>query len=150
MFKCFIQQMKNQKGMTLIEIMVVVAIIGSIMALVTVNLVGTYNESRVDTTKINIKNIENALELYKRKCNSYPSTEQGLQALVEKPSSGKIPENYPPDGFMKRIPQDAWDKDFVYNSPGSAGHPFEIISLGEDEAEGGEGYAADIKNYELK
>ncbi|MBF0492745.1 MAG: type II secretion system major pseudopilin GspG [Deltaproteobacteria bacterium] len=150
MFKRFMQRMKDQKGMTLIEIMVVVAIIGSIMALVTVNVMDYLAESKVETTKIEIKNIENALEQYKRKSSMYPSTEQGLQALVEKPTSGKIPENYPKDGYMKRVPKDAWDEDFIYTSPGTAGHPYEITSLGEDKAEGGEGYAADIKNYEIK
>jgi general secretion pathway protein G len=134
--------------MTLIEIMVVVAIIGSIAALVTVNVLDYLDESKVETTKIEIKNLEGALEQYKRKVGSYPTTEQGLQALVEKPSSGKIPDNYPKGGFLKKVPKDAWGNDFTYISPGT-GHDYEIISLGQDGAEGGDDYNADIKNYEI-
>lgn len=135
--------------MTLIEIMVVVAIIGAIAGLVTVNVMSFLGESRVETTKITIKNVEGALEQYKRKHSVYPSTEQGLQALVEKPSTGKVPDNYPSGGYMKDVPKDAWGEDLIYTSPGTAGHPYEIISLGEDKSEGGEELAADIKNYEI-
>jgi general secretion pathway protein G len=139
----------SQKGMTLIEIMVVVAIIGSIAALVTVNVLDYLDESKVDTTKIEIKNVEGALEQFKRKHGFYPTTEQGLQALVEKPTAGRVPDNYPKGGYLKKVPKDAWGNDFTYYSPGVAGHEYEIISLGRDGQEGGEDYDSDIKNYEI-
>ena len=141
---------KRQAGMTLIEIMVVVAIIGSIAALVTVNVLNYLDESKVETTKIQIKNIEGALDQYKRRHGSYPTTEQGLTALVSKPTVGKVPDNYPPDGYLKSLPKDGWGNDFVFNSPGAAGHKIEIISYGGDGQEGGEDFDADIANYEVK
>lgn len=139
---------ENQKGMTLIEIMVVVAIIGSIAALVTVNVLDYLDESKVDTTKISIKNVEGALEQFKRKHGFYPTTEQGLQALVEKPSSGRVPDNYPKDGYLKKLPKDAWGGEFIYTSPGQ-GQDYDIISLGRDGQEGGEDYDTDIKNHDI-
>ncbi len=142
--------LRSQAGMTLIEIMVVVAIIGSIAALVTVNVLSYLDESKVETTKIQMKNVEGALDQYKRRHGSYPTTEQGLSALVEKPTVGKVPDNYPPDGYLKAVPKDGWGNDFVYVSPGSAGHKIEIISYGGDGQEGGEGFDADIANYEVK
>lgn len=140
---------ESQKGMTLIEIMVVVAIIGSIAALVTVNVLDYLDESKVDTTKIEIKNVEGALEQFKRKHGFYPTTEQGLAALVEKPTTGRVPDNYPKGGYLKKVPKDAWGNDFIYTSPGGTGHEYEIISLGRDGQEGGEDYDADLKNYEI-
>ena len=145
-----VKAVRNEAGMTLIEFMVVVAIIGSIAALVTVNVLNYLDESKVETTKIQIKNIEGALDQYKRRHGSYPTTEQGLSALVEKPTVGKVPDNYPPDGYLKNVPKDGWGNDFQYASPGSAGHKIEIISLGGDAQEGGEGSDADIANFEVK
>src|SRR4029453_5565524 len=139
----------DKKSMTLIEIMVGVAIIGSIAALVTVNVLDYLDESKVETTKIEIKNIEGALEQYKRKANAYPTPERGPAALGEKPTTGKVPDNYPKGGFLKKVPKDAWDNDFQYYSPGVSGHDVEIISLGADGQEGGEEYDADLKNYEI-
>ena len=142
--------LRSQAGMTLIEIMVVVAIIGSIAALVTVNVLNYLDESKVETTKIQIRNVESALDQYKRKHGGYPTTEQGLAALVEKPTVGKIPENYPPDGYLKALPKDGWGNEFVFFSPGVAGHKIEIISRGGDGEEGGEEFDADLTNYEIK
>ena len=142
--------LRSQAGMTLIEIMVVVAIIGSIAALVTVNVLSYLDESKVETTKIQMKNVEGALDQYKRRHGGYPTTEQGLAALVAKPTVGKVPENYPPDGYLKAVPRDGWGNEYSYASPGSAGHKIEIISLGGDGQEGGEGFDADISNFEVK
>ncbi len=141
--------LRNQVGMTLIEIMVVVAIIGSIAALVTVNVLNYLDESKVETTKIQIKNIEGALDQFKRRHGFYPTTEQGLQALVEKPTTGKIPDNYPPDGYLKSLPKDGWASDFIYTAPGTGGAKYEIISLGGDGAEGGEDVDADISSADV-
>jgi general secretion pathway protein G len=142
------QVIKNQAGMTLIEIMVVVAIIGSIAALVTVNVLDYLDESKVETTKIQMKNVEGALEQFKRRHGFYPTSEQGLSALVEKPTMGKVPDNYPADGYLKAIPKDGWGNEFIYYQPGVAGHKIEIISYGGDSAEGGDETDADITNYE--
>jgi general secretion pathway protein G len=150
MLKPLSQTLKSQAGMTLIEIMVVVAIIGSIAALVTVNVLNYLDESKVETTRIQIHNVEGALDQYKRRHGGYPTTEQGLIALVEKPSVGKVPDNYPPDGYLKSVPKDAWGNDFIYFSPGVSGHKIEIISRGADGEEGGEDFDADITNYETK
>lgn len=156
MFKKVISQWKRkygsrtgEKGMTLIEIMVVVAIIGAIAALVAVNVMDMLEESRMETTKINIKNIEGALQQFKRKHGFYPTSEQGLQALVEKPTVGKVPENYPKAGYIEKVPKDGWGNDFTYYCPGVAGHEYEIISLGADGQEGGEDFNTDLKSYEI-
>lgn len=149
MLKTLRTSLRQQAGMTLIEIMVVVAIIGSIAALVTVNVLDFLDESKVETTKITIRNIEGALEQFKRRHGFYPSTEQGLVSLIEKPSIGRVPDNYPPNGYMKKVPKDAWNNDFQYMSPGGHNNPFEIISLGGDGQEGGDKYDADINSWEL-
>ncbi len=150
MFRGIGKILRDQAGMTLIEIMVVVAIIGSIAALVTVNVLNYLDESKVETTKIQIRSVEGALDQYKRRHGGYPTTEQGLAALVEKPSTGKVPDNYPADGYLKAIPKDAWGNEFTFFSPGVSGHKIEIISRGADGVEGGEEFDADLTNYEIK
>lgn len=142
------QLMKDSQGMTLIEIMVVVAIIGMITAMVTVTVIGFLEEARIETTRNQINTIESALDQFKRRHGFYPSTEQGLEALVEAPSVGRVPKNYPEDGYLKSFPKDAWGNDFVYYHPGVSGHKIEIISLGADAEEGGEDESADITNYD--
>lgn len=141
----------SQAGMSLIEIMVVLAIIGSVAAIVTVNVLDSLDESKVETTKITIKTLESALENYKRKMGSYPTTEQGLDALVEAPAGLPEGKKYPKKGFLKgdKIPKDAWGNNFEYASPGASGD-FEITSLGADGAEGGDDYDADISNVDSK
>jgi len=138
------------QGMTLIEIMVVVAIIGLIMGVVTVNVLDKLDEAKVSTTKTQMKSLGNALDQYRRDAGYYPSTEQGLQALVEKPSSGRVPRNYPAKGYIKKIPRDPFDCEFIYTSPGTHGNDYEITSLGRDCAEGGEDMDADIHSYEIE
>lgn len=144
-----VKTLRDQAGMTLIEIMVVVAIIGSIAALVTVNVLNYLDESKVETTKIQIRNLEGALDQYKRRHGSFPSADQGIAALVEKPTTGKIPDNYPPDGYLKSMPKDGWGNEFIYRQPGTGNQKFDIISLGGDGAEGGEEFDADISNSTL-
>ena len=141
--------MNNTSGMTLIEIMVVVAIIGLIMGVVTVNVLDKLDEAKVSTGKTQMKALGNALDQYRRDAGYYPSTAQGLQALVEKPTSGRVPRSYPAKGYIKKIPRDPFDCEFIYASPGTHGHDYEISSLGRDCAEGGEDMDADIHSYEL-
>ncbi len=142
--------LKSQAGMTLIEIMVVVAIIAGITGLVAVNVLGNREKANINLTRTQISNIMNALDQYKLDNNWYPSTDQGLEALVEKPSSGKTPENYPEDGYMKKIPKDPFGNEFHYASPGTHGNKVEVWSDGPDNAEGTEdditSWDADSKN----
>ncbi|MBI4212424.1 MAG: type II secretion system major pseudopilin GspG [Deltaproteobacteria bacterium] len=140
----------SSRGMTLIEIMVVITILGLIATVVTVNVIGRLDEAKVDTAKTQIKSFEDALEHFRRDAGFYPSTEQGLQALVEKPSIGRIPKRFALKGYLKSIPKDPWGCDFTYYSPGLQGHEFEIYSLGADCQEGGEALDADIPSFEAE
>ncbi|MBI4412377.1 MAG: type II secretion system major pseudopilin GspG [Deltaproteobacteria bacterium] len=129
---------KNEAGMTLIEIMVVVAIIAGITGLIAVNVIGRKEKANIDLTKTQISNVMNALDQYKLDNHAYPSTEQGLDALVEQPSTGRVPENYPEDGYLKKVPKDGWGTEFGYASPGTHGNKVEIWSGGPDGEEGTE------------
>lgn len=139
---------KSQHGFTLIEVMVVIAIIGGISALVATNIVGSADDARVKTTQSQIKIIEGALDMYRLHNYRYPTTEQGLEALAQKPTSSPEPKNYQSGGYLKgaKVPRDAWDNEFLYfENKGQV----EILSLGSDGQEGGEGDAADISNQAL-
>lgn len=128
----------NNRGMTLVEIMVVVAIIAGIAALVSVSVFKNKDKASITNTKTQISNIEQALKIYRLDNNSYPTTEQGLEALIEKPTSGKIPKDYPEEGYMEEMPKDAWGNEFNYASPGTHGGKMEVWSNGPDEEEGTE------------
>ncbi len=136
-----------QRGFTLLEVMVVLAIIGGIMALVATNIIGSAGDARVKTTKSQIKLIENALDMYKLDNFTYPTTEQGLEALVQKPTSAPEPRNWRADGYLKgtSVPTDAWGSEFLYFMDRGR---YEIVSLGADAQEGGEGEAADISSLD--
>lgn len=138
--------MKKQSGFTLIEIMVVLAILGFLVAMVAPNILGRTGEAQVKIAKAQIKEISNALDLYKLDNYFYPSTAQGLGALVEKPSGSPEPKNWKSGGYMKKLPQDPWGNDYVYITEGGS---FEIISLGADGAEGGEDESADISSKDI-
>lgn len=136
---------KKQSGFTMIEIMVVVAILGILAAMIVPNIIGKDDKARVTTAKSDIKAISSALDMYKLDNYKYPTTEQGLEALVNKPENAK---NWPEGGYLKKIPTDPWENPFVYVSP-AEGAPYEITSYGSDGQEGGEGYAADISSKNL-
>lgn len=141
----------GQEGMTIIEIMVVLAIIGIIGTVVTVNVMDYLDQAKVETTATQIRNLESALDAYRRDSGTYPTTEQGLKALIEKPTIGRVPKRYPKNGYLKggKVPRDPWQCDYAYYSPGIYGHEYEIISLGGDCQEGGEDSDADIKSWEM-
>lgn len=139
--------MKRHSGFTLIEIMIVVVIIGMLSALVGPRLVGQSDEAKIKTTAIQISQLEQVLGLFQLDNGFFPTTEQGLAALVKAPSIPPEPMNYKKGGYMKKVPKDAWGRPFIYICPGTHGD-FDIISYGSDGAEGGEGNAKDITNWE--
>ncbi|MFH1831022.1 MAG: type II secretion system major pseudopilin GspG [Pseudomonadota bacterium] len=142
----------GERGMTLIEIMVVITILGLIATVVTVNVLDRLDEAKIETSKTQMKVFEEALDQFRRDNGFYPSTEQGLSSLVVKPSIGRIPRRYPSSGYLKggRVPRDPFDCEFQYYCPGIQGHDYEIYSLGRDCQEGGDGVDADISSFEVE
>ncbi|MDZ7599453.1 MAG: type II secretion system major pseudopilin GspG [Desulfobacterales bacterium] len=140
----------NHKGFTMIELMVVIVILGILAAIVAPKLVGRTDEARITKARVDIANLETALKLYKLDNGVYPSTEQGLQALVETPETGTAPRNWREGGYLEknRVPKDPWGNEFVYLSPGVSGD-FDLSSYGTDGLSGGEGINADINNWEI-
>jgi general secretion pathway protein G len=143
--------MTNSKGFTLLEILVVVFILSLLAAIVAPQFIGRTEDAKIAEAKVQIKNFETALKLYKLDNGSYPSTEQGLDALIKRPETGKAPANYREGGYLeqKKIPIDPWGTPYVYVSPGVQGD-FDIISLGANSREGGEGNDKDIKNWDMQ
>jgi general secretion pathway protein G len=138
----------NQRGITLIEIMVVLVILGILATIIIPRISSKPEEARRTKAILDIKSIETALSLFHMENGFYPSTEQGLEALVEKPTTGRIPNSYSEDGYLKKVPLDPWKNPFVYLSPGAHGD-YDLISYGADGEEGGEGKFADVNNWEL-
>lgn len=143
--------MKNNKGFTLLEIIVVVFILSLLVAIVAPKIIGRTDDARIAEAKVQIRNFETALKLFKIDNGFYPSTEQGLASLVEKPNTGQIPQKYREGGYLeqKKIPLDPWGNPYMYISPGVYGD-FDIMSYGADGKEGGEGKNADIKSWDLQ
>ena len=134
------------KGFTLIEIMLVVAVIGILVALFVPNLVGRGDQARRTAAESDLRGIAATLDLYRLDNAHYPSTDQGLEALVSKPGSLPEPKNYNPGGYARKVPTDPWQNPYVYIN---ARETFELYSLGADGKEGGEGTAADIHYRDL-
>ncbi|WP_029459248.1 type II secretion system major pseudopilin GspG [Solidesulfovibrio alcoholivorans] len=135
-------------GFTLIELMVVIVILGVLAGLVLPRIVDQPDKARVVKAKMQIESLSMGLKQYKLDNGFYPSTEQGLRALKEKPSIGRVPQNYPAKGYLDTVPKDPWGRDYVYICPGEHGD-FDLLSLGADREEGGEGVNADIKSWDL-
>jgi general secretion pathway protein G len=140
---------KREKGFTLIEIMVVVVILAILAAIVVPKLMTNPDKARITAAKVQIRQIEEGLNLYKLDSGIYPSTEQGLDALVTKPNIGDIPKNYRDGGYLPKVPKDPWGNAYVYVSPGSHGD-FDLASRGADGEQGGEGVNADIESWNLE
>ncbi|MET1218550.1 MAG: type II secretion system major pseudopilin GspG [Glaciecola sp.] len=134
-----------QSGFTLIEVMVVLVIIGIMASFVAPQILGNQEEAQLKKTAVDIQSLESAVERYKLRTNMFPTTEQGLQALVSEPDIDPIPRNYPADGFIKRLPQDPWGNDYQLISPGELGR-IDIFSFGPD---GEPGTEDDIGNWNM-
>ena len=139
---------RRARGFTLIEIMVVVIIIGLLAAIVAPNVIGRISEAEITKAKAEIGNLENAINLFYMDNRRYPTTEQGLEALVSRPTDPNI-RNWQEGGYMKRIPNDPWGNPYQYLSPGNNGI-FDIYTLGADAQPGGEGINADIGNWDIE
>ena len=131
---------KGSSGFTMLEILVVVAIIGLLAAVIVPNVIGQGEQAKVDLAKANMGRIVQQLDLYRFNNGRYPTTEEGLRALVERPSSAR---HWPEGGYLPNMPKDPWNNDYIYISPG-ANAPFDLYSLGANGMEGGEGVNAEI------
>ena len=140
-------KVRSNQGFTLLEIIVVVAIIAILAAYIAPKVAGRVDDARISKAKSDIRVLESSLELYKLDNFVYPSVDQGLKALVNKPS-GDNARNWREGGYIKKLTKDPWGNEYRYVYPGSNGE-FDIFSLGADAAAGGEGEAADIGNWNL-
>lgn len=142
--------LQRARGFTLIEIMVVITILGILAALIVPRVVGRTDDARIAAAKQDIAQIMGALKLYRLDNGRYPSTEQGLRALIEKPSTEPVPNNWKQGGYLERnsLPKDPWGKEYQYLSPGLRGE-VDVFSFGRDGQSGGEGPDAEIGSWGL-
>jgi general secretion pathway protein G len=140
---------RAQHGFTLIEIMVVVVIIGIIAALVVPNVIGSLSKAEVIAAKQDIRAYGTALNLFRLDNFKYPTTEQGLKALVQQPTDSSI-RNWKPGGYIDTLRKDPWGNDYHYVYPGTHGKEYDLFTLGADNQEGGEGNNADIGNWDAQ
>jgi general secretion pathway protein G len=133
-----------EAGLTLIEMIVVLAIIALIAGLIVPNVIGRPDEARVTVAAADLRTVSAALKMYRLDNGAYPTTEQGLEALAKRPTSAPLPRTWPEEGYLAEVPRDPWDRPYVYRRS-AAGNAFELMSLGRDGKPGGEGVDADIK-----
>lgn len=141
---------RRARGFTLIEIMVVITILGILAALIVPRVVGRTDDARIAAAKQDIASLMQALKLYRLDNGRYPTTEQGLRALIEKPTTEPIPNNWKQGGYLERssLPKDPWGKEYQYLNPGLRGE-IDVFSFGRDGQSGGEGVDADIGSWML-
>jgi type II secretion system protein G len=137
----------RRSGFTLIEILIVLVILSIIASLVVPNIMSRPDDARVTVAKADIRAVSNALELYKFDNFQYPSTQQGLMALVKKPAGYPVPKNWKQDGYLKTVPVDPWGNPYQYQQPGTHG-AYDVYSYGADGKLGGDAYNKDIGNWE--
>jgi general secretion pathway protein G len=151
------KKMENQgrflsarNGFTLLELVIVISILSLLAAIIAPKMMGRADDAKIADAKIQIRNFETALKLYNLDSGFYPDTEQGLEALIEKPVTGKIPNKYREGGYLeqRKIPSDPWGNPYIFISPGIHGD-FDIISYGSDGRDGGTGKDADITNWDM-
>lgn len=138
----------NTNGFSLIEVLVVIVIITILASIVMVNVLNKPGEARVAAARMQLKQVQEAVHLYKLQQSRFPTVQQGLVALVAPPSIEPVPQSYPVGGYLDSpdLPQDPWGNEFVYLIPGRRNEPFEIISYGRDGEPGGDGEDADLSS----
>jgi len=145
-------RVRDARGFTLIELMVVVVILGILAGLIIPKIMGKPEEAKRLKARMQVEQLEQALKLYYLDNGEYPTTEQGLNSLVEKPATEPVPKRWKEGGYLekKKIPADPWDNPFVYISPGVHDKDFDLVSYGADKEEGGEGKYADVESWNLE
>lgn len=139
--------LRNQRGFSLVEIMIVLAIIGIIVAIMANRFSGGLDKARVKEAKIKMQQITDRLEMYNTDCSTFPTTDQGLEALLEQPEGEPSCESWGPEAYAKKsLFKDPWKREFIYESDGAE---FTIKSLGKDKKEGGDAYDADLSSEDL-
>ena len=151
MKKRFLLQNTNNRGFTLIELMVVIVILGILAGLIVPRIMGRPEEAKRLKAKMQIESFETALKLFNLDNGFYPDTEQGMLALIEQPDSGQIPKNWKNGGYFEKgkVPKDPWQNEFIYLSPGVHGD-FDISAYGADGVPGGEEKNSDINSWEIE
>jgi len=139
----------GSEGFTLIELMVVIVILGVLAGLIVPQFMDEPQKARVVKATMQMEGISTALKKFYIDNGFYPATEQGLEALVSKPTSGRTPKNYASSGYLPKLPKDPWGSNYIYIAPGKHG-PFDLSSYGADGAAGGSDGDADINNWELE
>ena len=137
---------QTMSGFTLIEILIVVVILGILGAVVVPNILSRPDTARVQAAQTDLRALSQTLEIYRLDNFQYPSSEQGLESLVDRPSGFPEPKNWNPEGYLKKLPTDPWGSPYLYEKTGSS---YSLISLGADGQEGGEGFDADIRLNDL-
>lgn len=148
MLKTINKIMKSQQGMSLIEILIALTLLAIAGTFVAGRVFEQLQEGQINSAKIQIKSLSDRLKEFRRDCGFYPTTDQGFDALIEKPTGGRECRRYAPGGYIEggKIPRDPWDNEFIYESDGKT---FTIMTLGNDGMEGGEGADADISSRDL-
>ncbi len=143
--------LKNDNGFSFLELMVVVVILGILATYIAPRFMGRTDDAKAVKAKIDIASLETSLKLYKLDNGNYPTTEQGLQALIEKPSTEPVPSNWKEKGYLEKakMPKDPWNREYIYLSPGVY-DDYDIISYGADGVSGGDGINKDINSWELE
>ena len=137
---------KTMSGFTLIEILIVVVILGILGAVVVPNILSRPDTARVQAAQTDLRALSQTLEIYRLDNFQYPSSEQGLESLVDRPSGFPEPKNWNPEGYLKKLPTDPWGSPYLYEKAGST---YSLMRLGADGQEGGEGFDADIRLNDL-
>ena len=141
---------RAQAGFTLIEMLVVVVIMGLLIGLIGPQVIGQVDKARVTTARADMATLGQALDMYKLDNHRYPTTDQGLEALISKPTASPEPKNWNPQGYLSgnEIKLDPWQGEYIYLSPGEGGQPYDLFSLGADAQLGGDGYDADLSVWD--